>query len=753
MRASVPRGLSTDSGMSAYLSLPWSVNKKEVKWNGELSEKNGLSHELPFDFTLQVPQGTQVLVSASVNKVGGAADLLGLFFQFAGMKPGGQPNQPPPPPPPTPSTACTAGVNCCYVAKSNDTPPRYSMAIDSSAAPGITILATSGYPNKVFGPAAEPACSKERDRLQAATPTPVPMACTAGVDCCYVGASNSTPPKFAVAIDSSAASGIAILATSGFTNRRFGPALEPACSKERDRLKAANPQPVPTACTAGENCCYVGASNSAPPKFAVAIDSPVASGIAILATSGFPNRRFGPALEPACSNERDRLKAANPPPPPAPCTAGINCCYVAKSNDTPPRYSVAIDTPSASGIAILATSGYPTKMFGPAVEPACSNRRNQLQATNPPPPPAPCKAGVNCCYLAKSNGAPPTYSVAIDTPAAPGSVILASSGYPNMVFGPGVEPACSNKRDQLQTGNQPPNPSTRGDVLGPRLEIDEINGLWSGVWTRRPGTNVFDAVWHSANYPEVRDIVRLEQIDGNQIVFSRDGNNGRYFGTLGADGQTISGTASWYSDGMRWSGKISQTAAPISGQATAIPWQNDQMPGVTQQEPSTPVAPIPGQATEIPWQNDQMPGVTQQEPTTPVLPPNPVVPWKQKPESPVRTESKILDNWNTGGCQLTDTARFTLSAATEITKIELWYNWQRNERAVPYQLVADGRLIQSGELTRGSCDPNQAAWCSASGSIRTTTNAGNHVVRVARGRVCQNAGSGGNGFIRVNAIQ
>jgi hypothetical protein len=85
MRASVDKGFYTNSGMVAYISLPWSQNKKEVTWNGELSDANGLSHELPFDLSLEVPPGTAVVLAASVNKVGGVADILGVSFSFDPM--------------------------------------------------------------------------------------------------------------------------------------------------------------------------------------------------------------------------------------------------------------------------------------------------------------------------------------------------------------------------------------------------------------------------------------------------------------------------------------------------------------------------------------------------------------------------------------------------------------------------------------------------------------------------------------------
>ena len=104
-------------------------------------------------------------------------------------------------------------------------------------------------------------------------------------------------------------------------------------------------------------------------------------------------------------------------------------------------------------------------------------------------------------------------------------------------------------------GVQPP-PGPAADALGSRLDVNELDGLWIGVWIRRPGTDVFDAVWRSAQYPEVRDVIRIETISGNEVVLTRDGNGGRYYGTISPDGSMIAGTASWYTSGMSWSAQI-----------------------------------------------------------------------------------------------------------------------------------------------------------------------------------------------------
>ena len=55
---------------------------------------------------------------------------------------------------------------------------------------------------------------------------------------------------------------------------------------------------------------------------------------------------------------------------------------------------------------------------------------------------------------------------------------------------------------------------------------------------------------------------------------------------------------------------------------------------------------------------------------------------------------------------------------------------------------------RAGALTCGGCDPYQEAWCQARANVGVELPPGFVEVRTARGKVCQNAGSGGNGFIK-----
>lgn len=108
---------------------------------------------------------------------------------------------------------------------------------------------------------------------------------------------------------------------------------------------------------------------------------------------------------------------------------------------------------------------------------------------------------------------------------------------------------------QSQTG------ATGSRIIGPDLgrvwSVVEA-GEWVGTWTRRPGTNTFDAVWHNTKKPgEWRDEITLESAEGNKVILYRKGNNGRYRGTLAPDRKSVlHGTASWYPPDWVWTAQI-----------------------------------------------------------------------------------------------------------------------------------------------------------------------------------------------------
>jgi hypothetical protein len=114
----------------------------------------------------------------------------------------------------------------------------------------------------------------------------------------------------------------------------------------------------------------------------------------------------------------------------------------------------------------------------------------------------------------------------------------------------------------------------------------------------------------------------------------------------------------------------------------------------------------------------------------------------------VARAQQIYENWNTAACGLTDRAAFGLSGPTQLTAIELWYHWGPNESEVGFALFHDGHLVKRGRLMRAACDPYQAAWCSARATVGVPLPPGLVEVRTARGRICQNEGSNGGGFVR-----
>jgi len=77
---------------------------------------------------------------------------------------------------------------------------------------------------------------------------------------------------------------------------------------------------------------------------------------------------------------------------------------------------------------------------------------------------------------------------------------------------------------------------------------------WTGTWTRRPGTNTFDATWRHRNGSVASDVLEFESLSGDRLTIFRRGINGRYTATLSTDHRRLlNGTATWYERGWSWS--------------------------------------------------------------------------------------------------------------------------------------------------------------------------------------------------------
>lgn len=88
----------------------------------------------------------------------------------------------------------------------------------------------------------------------------------------------------------------------------------------------------------------------------------------------------------------------------------------------------------------------------------------------------------------------------------------------------------------------------------------EFQGGWTGVWTRRGTSNVFDAVWTQGR-ENITAVLTLSITGRTVRVASRQSSENEdcdYLGTLAADGVTVSGTATCtvYRGPWTWRAKI-----------------------------------------------------------------------------------------------------------------------------------------------------------------------------------------------------
>ncbi len=116
---------------------------------------------------------------------------------------------------------------------------------------------------------------------------------------------------------------------------------------------------------------------------------------------------------------------------------------------------------------------------------------------------------------------------------------------------------------------------------------------------------------------------------------------------------------------------------------------------------------------------------------------------------PGMAQIKLFDNFNTDACGFTDSATFNLQAPAHLSQIQVWYKWRGRESTVHYSILHNGQSVRDGVLSRTECDPYQESWCLANDTLDVDAEPGAYTIRTERGRVCQNAGSAGVGFVKV----
>ncbi|OUD14576.1 hypothetical protein [Thioflexithrix psekupsensis] len=111
------------------------------------------------------------------------------------------------------------------------------------------------------------------------------------------------------------------------------------------------------------------------------------------------------------------------------------------------------------------------------------------------------------------------------------------------------------------------------------------------------------------------------------------------------------------------------------------------------------------------------------------------------------TEQKLVHNWNTSSCGLTNTVRFNLEKPSIVNTIGVWYNTREGGASLSYQL--SGPVSMQGTTQNEGCDPYQSQWCEGVFDVRRSFPAGDYVLTTTASAICQNSGSAGNGFITV----
>lgn len=311
--------------------------------------------------------------------------------------------------------------------------------------------------------------------------------------------------------------------------------------------------------------------------------------------------------------------------------------------------------------------------------------------------------------------------------------------------------------DWVADGSAPPPEPTRsggdgrpdrgaaraGDSLGSVWDVEEVNGQWRGTWTRRPGTDIFDAVWrNTATGGEVRDVIRIARVSGGQVTLSRDGVGGTYTGTLSADGRSIAGTASWYQPGWTWSARIGGGSSGYGGQASGDGRHDESGGDVDRSGGYGDTSGRDASGRGSSGYSDRGDAGEDRGGGSPSSGGH------DRGASAQHAERTLMDNWNTAACGFTDTATLDVSSPIHLSRVDLWFNWRAGERSVTYTVSANGQDFGGGTLTRGDCDPYQGAWCVARDAPDIDLEPGRYEIRAARAGLCQNGGSGGAGFIK-----
>ncbi len=515
-----------------------------------------------------------------------------------------------------------------------------------------------------------------------------------------------------------------------------GPGAVPAAAQGG---QAGVPPPVPRnapveSCTVGVNCCYIGMRHN-PDAYSMAWDQTV-GGMVVLGMSGFGDRVHGP-------------------------TSGANClAYWAQYIAPLPGYS-----PWRVGAASAMTDG------APQPQPVAGAAQG---GANPPPPArpddganAPPPATGHWRFVAaqalKHRRPSDARTMTNETSVQDGA--MSATFTENMINdeGPATWGGKANWTWSAPSGVSVLVP---GEKIQAQLAVSDHSVPEKKSGWRHGATGVscairFDNPAHGVGASDQRatDIVNVAV--GEQKSATRSGAaaipNAGWEGRLAlvascAQIGKFQRVYQWVPPGAAAptgaapAGDAPANAAAASQGGGAQPWPTTSGSPVLPPAAgdATPAAPAVDAGQAAPGRAATSGAIAQGAPDAP--------PRDERPP-PIRRVTKLFDNWNSAACAFTDRADFALEAPAQITHVELWYNWRAGERTLPFVLADAGGALAEGELTRGACDPNQASWCVATASLAVAAQPGAHVVQVGQARLCQNAQSGGRGFVRVRGMR
>lgn len=96
-----------------------------------------------------------------------------------------------------------------------------------------------------------------------------------------------------------------------------------------------------------------------------------------------------------------------------------------------------------------------------------------------------------------------------------------------------------------------------------------------------------------------------------------------------------------------------------------------------------------------------------------------------------------------GGCQLTNKAEWESTSDLNVSKFQIWYNWNQGESSINVTVSRDGSEFAKFEAKRSQCDPYQRQWCNADFQINKIFPKGKYTVEIPESRMCLKPGETG----------